>query len=422
MSSSLSDRLLEIDNQLQRLAEEKESLLNERNSILAQQEVELAKHFNQHVSPEAKVDLFISYFKGRNDVYPFRWESQNGRSGYSPACWNEWKPKVCNKPRISCTECSNKQFKHYDGQAIFDHLKGNQTIGIYPLLENNTTHILAADFDKDDWIHSVKAFSEACDFYKVPHIIERSRSGNGGHVWIFFSQAIEAAKARKLGNGLLTKAMEMYPALSFTCFDRLFPNQDVMPEGGFGNLIALPLQLEPRKLGNSVFINSSGIAYKDQWAKLASIQKINSTTLDSLLDEITLIDEKANNDLADTPWKKLSSIDNDVIANCPEEITLVIADQIYIPIDKLPGKLTSRLKQLAVFSNSEFYKRQGLRLSTIGIPRYICAAHVEGTFLILPRGCLSSVEAQLTEQKLKSFSMISGFQVTTLPKLSLLES
>ena len=108
-----------------------------------------------------------------------------------------------------------------------------------------------------------------------------------------------------------------------------------------------------------------------------------------MLDEITLIDEKANNDLADTPWKKLSSIDNDVIANCPEEITLVIADQIYIPIDKLPGKLTSRLKQLAVFSNSEFYKRQGLRLSTIGIPRYICAAHVEGTFLILPRGCLS---------------------------------
>ncbi|WP_233520503.1 TOTE conflict system archaeo-eukaryotic primase domain-containing protein [Flocculibacter collagenilyticus] len=401
MSGSLSDRLLEIDNRLLQLAEEKELLLNERNSILAQQEVELAKHFNQHVSPEAKVDLFISYFKGRNDVYPFRWESQNGRSGYSPACWNEWKPKVCNKPRISCTECSNQQFKHYDGQAIFDHLKGNQTIGIYPLLENNTSHILAVDFDKDDWIHSVKAFSEACDFYKVPHIIERSRSGNGGHVWIFFSQAVEATKARKLGNGLLTKAMEMYPALSFTCFDRLFPNQDVMPGGGFGNLIALPLQLEPRKQGNSVFIDSSGVLYKDQWAKLASIQKVDNTALEGLLSEITLIDEKANNELADKPWKKLSTIDNDVIANCPEEITLVIADQIYIPIDKLPGKLTSRLKYLAVFSNPEFYKRQGLRLSTIGIPRYICAAHIEGHFLILPRGCLSSVEAKLTEQKIE---------------------
>lgn len=193
--------------------------------------------------------------------------------------------------------------------------------------------------------------------------------------------------------------MEMYPALSFTCFDRLFPNQDVMPEGGFGNLIALPLQLEPRKQGNSVFIDSSGIAYKDQWAKLASIQKIDSTTLDGLRSKITLIDEKANNGLADTPWKKLSTIDSDVIVNCPEDITLVIADQIYIPIDKLPGKLISRLKQLAVFSNPEFYKRQSLRLSTIGTPRYICAAHIEGNFLILPRGCLSSVETQLIEQK-----------------------
>ncbi|MCF6146072.1 MULTISPECIES: TOTE conflict system archaeo-eukaryotic primase domain-containing protein [Pseudoalteromonas] len=401
VSSSLSDRLLDIDNRLQRLAEEKESLLNERNNILAQQEVELAKHFNQHVSPEAKVNLFISYFKGRNDVYPFRWQSKNGRSGYSPACWNEWKPKICDKPKISCTECSNQHFKHYDGQAIFDHLKGNQTIGIYPLLENNRTHILATDFDKEDWIHCVKAFAEACDFYKVPHIIERSRSGNGGHVWIFFSQAVEATKARKLGNGLLTKAMEMYPALSFTCFDRLFPNQDVMPEGGFGNLIALPLQLEPRKQGNSVFIDSSGVPFKDQWAKLASIQKIDTTTLDSLLGKITLIDNKTNDDLANTPWKKLSTIENDVIAHCPEEVTLVIADQIYIPIDKLPGKLTSRLKQLAVFSNPEFYKRQSLRLSTIGVPRYICAARVEGNFLIIPRGCLSSVKEKLTEQKIK---------------------
>lgn len=118
MSSSLSDRLLEIDNRLQQIAEEKESLLDECNSILVQQEVELAKHFNQYVSPEAKVELFISYFKGRNDVYPFRWEYQNGRSGCSPACWNEWKPKICNKPRISCTECSNQQFKHYDGVDV----------------------------------------------------------------------------------------------------------------------------------------------------------------------------------------------------------------------------------------------------------------------------------------------------------------
>lgn len=401
VSDSFSDRLSEIDSRLHRLAEEKEILLNERNSILAQQELELARHFNQHLPPQAKVDLFISYFRGRNDVYPFRWESQNGRAGYSPACWNEWKPKLCNKPKVSCTECTNQNFKQYDGQAIFDHLKGNQTIGIYPLLEDNTTYILAADFDKEDWFRAVKAVSEACDLYQVPHIIERSRSGNGGHVWIFFSQAVEAAKARKLGNGLLVKAMELYPALSFTCFDRLFPNQDVVPEGGFGNLIALPLQLMPRKQGNSVFMDLSGIPSTDQWAKLASTKKMNITALDSLLEQITLFDEKNNVDLTDTPWKKLSNIENDLIANCPEEITLVIADQLYIPINKIPSKLASRIKQLAVFSNPDFYKRQGLRLSTIGVPRYICAAHIEGKFLILPRGCLLSLEAKLIEQEIK---------------------
>lgn len=195
--------------------------------------------------------------------------------------------------------------------------------------------------------------------------------------------------------------MEMYPALSFSCFDRLFPNQNIVPEGGFGNLIALPYQLEPRKQGNSVFIDASGVTYKDQWAKLASIQKIDESTLNDLLSEIILIDDKAAGDLSDTPWKRLYSVEYDVIANCSERITLVIADQIYIPINKLPGKLTSRLKQIAVFSNPEFYKRQALRLSTIGIPRYICAAHIEGNFLILPRGCLSSVEAKFTEQKIE---------------------
>gem|GEM_PF-623285 len=147
----------------------------------------------------------------------------------------------------------------------------------------------------------------------------------------------------------------MYPALSFTCFDCLFPNQGVMPEGGFGNLIALPLQLIPRKQGNSIFIDSTGTAYKDQWAKLALIKKIDSKQLDKLLEQITLFDDKTTDGLTDTPWKKLSHIANDAIANCPDKIALVIADQLYIPIDKLPGKLTSRLKQLAVFSNPEFY-------------------------------------------------------------------
>nr|WP_211183479.1 DEAD/DEAH box helicase [Thalassotalea sp. Y01] len=399
------------------LSAEKDLLIEERNKIRAQQEVELAKHFNQHESVEAKIDLFMSYFKGRHDIYPFRWQSQNGRSGYSPACWNEWKPNICNKPRISCTECSNQHFKQYDKKAVFDHLSGKQTIGIYPLLNDNTTYILAADFDKDDWRVSVNAFSKACEVYQVPHLIERSRSGNGGHVWIFFKQKVQASIARKLGNGLLMKAMEMYPALSFSCFDRLFPNQDLMPQGGFGNLIALPLQLESRKQGNSVFLDDYGTASNDQWAKLASTSKLDSAALDHILRNLTLIDDKTHDDITQAPWKKPHTHNKQAIANCPEQISLVIADQLYIPIEKIPGPLTSSLKQLAVFSNAEFYKRQGLRLSTIGVPRYICAAHIEGNFLILPRGCLPSVVDKLKEQNVDvqiDDKRFSGDKLTTI--------
>ncbi len=133
MPESHINKLAKIDERLQLLNEERLALLNDRQVLITEHEAELAKNFNLHASPESKVDLFLSYFKGRNDVYPFRWESKNGRSGYSPACWNEWQPKICNKPKVSCTECKNQNFKVPDNQAIYGHLKGIKTIGIYPL-------------------------------------------------------------------------------------------------------------------------------------------------------------------------------------------------------------------------------------------------------------------------------------------------
>lgn len=269
-------QLNEIDKKLSQLKAEQESLLIERQKLLQQDEQLLSNNFNQYAPVEDKIELFLSYFKGRPDIYPFRWESKNGRSGYSPACWNEWQPKICNKPKISCSDCNNQNFKVPDKNAIFEHLKGIKTIGIYPLLTDNTTYLLAADFDKTDWFESIIAFASSCETLKIPYILERSRSGNGGHIWIFFSHPVQASDARKLGNALLSKTMDLYPSLSFDCFDRLFPNQDIMPEGGFGNLIALPLQFSPRQLGNSVFIDKEGLSYSDQWAKLASIENILS--------------------------------------------------------------------------------------------------------------------------------------------------
>lgn len=151
-------------------------------------------------------------------------------------------PGICKKPDIKCSECPNRQHKALDDQAIYDHLAGKHIVGLYPLLPDNTCHLLAADFDKDGWQDAVKAMSEACRRYNIPHLVEISRSGNGAHLWVFFTDAVSTRDARLLGFGLLDKAMEIHPNLSFESYDRLFPNQDIMPEGSFGNLIALPLQ------------------------------------------------------------------------------------------------------------------------------------------------------------------------------------
>jgi len=402
-------QLSEIDNKLSQLKAEQESLLIERQTLLQQDVQLLANNFNQYAPVEDKIELFLSYFKGRPDIYPFRWESKNGRSGYSPACWNEWKPKLCNKPKISCTDCNNQNFKTPDDKTIFEHLKGIKTIGLYPLLTDNTTYLLAADFDKKDWFEAVTAFACSCEVLNIPYILERSRSGNGGHIWIFFSHPVQASDARKLGNALLNKTMELYPSLSFDCFDRLFPNQDIMPEGGFGNLIALPLQFSPRQLGNSVFIDKDGLPFSDQWAKLASIEKLSPAQLSQYLTELikisSLIDEATSDDSNNKPWQRSQtskSGQTEVIkvANCPEKIILVLADQIYIPILKLPGKITSILKRCAVFANPDFFKRQALRFSTIGTSRYICSAHIESNYLILPRGCLPEIKQILLQQNI----------------------
>ena len=402
MSESHIIKLTKIDVRLQLINEERHALLNERQALITQHEAELAQNFNLHASPESKIELFLSYFKGRNDVYPFRWESKNGRSGYSPACWNEWKPKICNKPKISCTECKNQNFKVPDHQAVYGHLKGIKTIGIYPLLSDNSTYLLAADFDKEDWFEATFAFATTCESFNIPYLLERSRSGNGGHIWIFFSEAVTASDARRLGNGLLRKTMELYPLLSFDCFDRLFPNQDIIPEGGFGNLIALPLQLEPRKNNNSVFINNEGVAYNDQWSILAATHKVTKSQLQSTLNQLTSYIEIASDDVENNePWKKLNDNDNIKINDCPQKVTLTLADQLYVPITNFPGKLTSKLKHCAVFSNPEFYKRQALRLSTIGTSRYICAAHIEKGYLILPRGCLAEVTRIISGQTIE---------------------
>jgi hypothetical protein len=249
-----------IEARLSALESERELLLARRSALLDTNIVVL------RLSSSQKIDIYMKLFRGRQDIYANRWQNKQGRSGYSVSCHNEWQQGKCNKPKIKCSECPNQAFKVLDQQAIYDHLVGRHTLGLYPLLEDNSCWLLAADFDKLDWQEAVSAFRKAGRELNVPFCIERSRSGNGAHIWVFFESPVKAKAARQLGFILLDKAMEFHAGLSFESYDRLFPNQDLLPIGGFGNLIALPLQHAPRQQGKSVFIDENFEPYFDQWA------------------------------------------------------------------------------------------------------------------------------------------------------------
>ncbi len=224
----------------------------------------------QEYSPDEKIALFRQLFRGRTDIYPVRWESNKGGAGYSPACKNEWRPGVCGKPRIKCNACKQRQFLPVTDRVIYNHLAGVHTIGTYPLLKNDTCYFLATDFDKSSWREDALAYLQSCHELNIPAALEISRSGQGAHAWIFFSEAVPAAEARRLGAAIISYTCSRTHQLSLDSYDRFFPNQDTLPKGGFGNLIALPLQKLPREIGFIVFVDDNLKPYEDQWTFLAT--------------------------------------------------------------------------------------------------------------------------------------------------------
>ena len=240
--------------------------------------------------PAAKIELFRSLFRGRGDVYPRRFESRKtGKAGYAPACANEWVRGVCEKPRIKCADCPNRRFLPVTDEVIRWHLSGRDDLGrdfvmgLYPMLQDETCYFLAADFDQEHLQEDSGAFLETCRRLDLPAALERSRSGNGGHVWFFFEEAISASLARKLGSHVLTETMEHRPEIGLGSYDRLFPNQDTLPKGGFGNLIALPLQKQARQRGNTLFLDEQFKPHPDQWSFLASVRKISRFRAEALV-------------------------------------------------------------------------------------------------------------------------------------------
>ena len=410
-SSSHDEEAAFIRERLARLEAEKVALETRLADIEAQQ-----GHVGDKPSPAGpvtgrspardKIALFGSLFRGREDVYPKRWENAGtGKSGYAPVCANEWAPRICGKPRVKCGACPNQAFREVTDEAIEGHLRGRHTIGVYPMLPDDTCRFLAADFDKASWRRDANAFLEACRSKGVPAAFERSRSGNGGHVWIFFAEPVPAALARRLGAHLVTEAMERNPDIGFESYDRFFPSQDTVPAGGFGNLIALPLQGGPREDGNSVFLDDSFEPHADQWAFLSSLRRIS-------LAEATDIAEEAGrqgrvvglrlplDDEDDEPWSAPPSRKRplpEIAGPLPERIDAVLGDQIYIPRASLPPGLVNRLIRLAAFQNPAFYSAQAMRRSTFGIPRIVACAELLSHHIALPRGCREATVRLLEE-------------------------
>ncbi|HUD01985.1 MAG TPA: DEAD/DEAH box helicase family protein, partial [Rhabdochlamydiaceae bacterium] len=347
----------------------------------------LRNHFTQpsslasnNSSPVEKIALFRSLFKGRDDVYAVRWEGKNGHSGYAPACANEWDPQVCKKPSVSCTDCKFRALLPLTDQVIYDHLAGKHSIGMYPLLSDETCWFLAADFDGKMWKSDSITFFHTCKELEIPAVIEKSRSGNGAHVWIFFEEPIVASVARKLGFVILQQAKKKVQTSGFDSYDRFFPNQDTMPKGGFGNLIALPLQGLSRKNGNTIFINDNFRAYNDQWHLLSTIKKINLHDVKHLIQRSDFGTIPSQNSMIQV----MSST-----YPVPSSVTIHQRNMLFIRKQGLPHALLEKMKQIAAFPNPEYYKAQRLRLSTSGKPRMIECAEESADYIALPRGCMN---------------------------------
>jgi superfamily II DNA or RNA helicase/very-short-patch-repair endonuclease len=374
---------------------------------------------NQHSPAEAKIALFRSLFHGREDVYPRRFESRKtGRAGYSPVCGNEWVQGICEKPRIKCSECPHQRFLPVTDDVIRWHLQGHDdhsrdfVIGVYPMLLDETCFFLAADFDKTTWQDDVGALLETCRQMNLPAALERSRSGRGGHIWFFFDEAVPASLARKFGAHILTETMERRPDIGLDSYDRFFPNQDTLPPGGFGNLIALPLQKRPRESGNGVFLDERMTPYLDQWEFLSSIHKISRDEVEEVVRlaeakgkviDVRLVPEGDEEEA--TPWMAPPSRrrkDTPIAGPLPKTLELTLANQIYIGKELLPPALRNRLIRLAAFQNPEFYKAQAMRFSTYDKPRIIACAEDHPKHIGLPRGCLDDLLQTLSGLNIKT--------------------
>lgn len=380
----------EIQSNVQEKSEQTQTSLTKR-------EIEIEK--------ERQINVFRSLFKGREDVYARGYISKkSSKMAYSPVCQNFWKENLClikNSKRTggsgNCNECSNRVWAHLDNDIIWRHLLGKDdafkdVVGVYPMLLDETCHFIVFDFDDGNWQEDVKDIRIICKANQIEPYVERSRSGSGAHIWFFFEEAVPALIARRFGSCLMSSGADLVNQPDFKSYDRMLPNQDYMPKGGLGNLIALPYQGQAKRNGNSVFVDEDFIPIASEMEFLSGIERLCRAFIDRKIKEWestcgelgSLV--KIAEEISKKPWEKAIAIVFKS-TDMPKTMTIVKANMLYVPKEGCTPKFLNQIRRIAAFHNPEYYKKRAMRLPLKDIPRIIQCHREEERYVAIPRGC-----------------------------------
>lgn len=366
------------------------------------------------VTDKIASDFFMMFCRGRKDVYDLRYTNpKTGKNGYYSQCFNRW-DRGCHiqkKDGVRCKDCKLRAYKPVTLPLIKAHMNGtdpngNDVVAIYPMLENNLCQLLVFDFDNhakgaeqedyanidDGWKEEINALRRICKNLDVDAVVERSRSGRGAHLWIFFKEMVPARLARRFGFALLEKGAESVNLKSFKYYDRMIPTQDALPEGGLGNVIALPLQGMALKSGNSAFIDENWNAYEDQLNVLAGTRRLTRQGIEDYLSLWYSTGSTSKDNGTDAPWDKNSEIEAGSVKGV---VRIVLADRIYIDSTGMSNKTKRQLRRMATFSNKQYFQNQAMDMPNYDESRFIYLGSDEGKYIVLPRG--------LREEILKKF-------------------
>ena len=363
------------------------------------------------VTDKIASDFFMMFCRGRKDLYDLRYTNpKTGKNGYYTQCFNRW-DRGCHiqkKDGVRCKDCELRAYKPVTLPLIKAHMNGtdpngNDVVAIYPMLENNLCQLLVFDFDNhakgaeqedyantdDRWKEEINALRRICKNLNVDAVVERSRSGRGAHLWIFFKEMIPARLARKFGFALLEKGAESVNLKSFKYYDRMIPTQDALPEGGLGNVIALPLQGMALKSGNSAFVDENWNAYEDQLKVLAGTRRLTRQEIEDYLSLWYSTGFTSEDNGTDAPWDKNSEIEAGGVKGV---VRIVLADRIYIDSSGMSNKTKRQLRRMATFSNKQYFQNQAMDMPNYDESRFIYLGSDEGKYIVLPRGLREDIQ------------------------------